>query len=195
MALFSAAASSWMSNVRVGSGTSYGAEVHYEYHGQSLEGALSYTWSKTDRLFRWVNLDRPFPAKFDRRHILNAHATAIVFQSERMEQGVTLSACLQSGHHESVSAGVFDAVTLSGDIVPLRFYDHPNNYRMPLYFRVDAGYQIRFNGKYRSSLTLGVYNVLNRHNPSLLTYDASSQTWYFISLFPIMPNLKYQITF
>ena len=82
-----------------------------------------------------------------------------------------------------------------GESYPLDFYDHPDNFRMPLYFRMDTGYQVRFNGKYKSSLTLGAYNMLNRHNPSLLSYDSDSEKWFFVSFFPIMPNLKYQIDF
>jgi len=38
-----------------------------------------------------------------------------------------------------------------------------------------------------------VFNVLNRHNPSMLNYDSTTQTWNKVSLFPIMPSLKYTL--
>lgn len=195
MSMFTLAAANWDSNVRVGNGTSYGAELHYEIHAGRLEGALSYTWSKTDRQFDSVNLGKPFPAKFDRRHILNANATVTLSQGGRTEHCLTLSTCLQSGHLETISSGTFTVLLPGGESYPLDFYDHPDNFRMPLYFRIDTGYQVRFIGKYKSSLTLGVYNMLNRHNPSLLSYDSDSEKWFFVSFFPIMPNLKYQIDF
>ena len=44
------------------------------------------------------------------------------------------------------------------------------------------------------SLTLGVFNVLNRHNPSMLTYDAETKTWNQVSLFPVMPSIKYVLS-
>ncbi len=39
----------------------------------------------------------------------------------------------------------------------------------------------------------GVFNALNRHNPSMLAYDAESKTWNLVSLFPIMPSVKYTL--
>ncbi len=193
-ALFTAGAATWTDNVRFGSGNSYGVELHYEIHGEHLDGALSYTWSKTDRLFPYYNWGRPFPAKFDRRNILNAHMTCILARSQRTEHSLSLSACLQNGHYETIAQGTF-GIYLPDGLFRVPYYDSPNNYQMPFYSRLDAGYQIRFLRKREHTLSLGVFNVLNRHNPSMLSYDAASRTWYLISFFPVMPNLKYSLAF
>jgi hypothetical protein len=44
-------------------------------------------------------------------------------------------------------------------------------------------------------LNVGIYNVLNRHNVYSIMYDPDSRSWKSLSLFPIMPTLKYSITF
>ncbi len=193
MAMFTAAAQGWSDNAQVGSGTSYGAEFLYE--GQlpkiGLEWSLAYTWSKTDRSFPYIDEGKPFPARYDRRHILHASA---------QWRGVSAAFTLQSGHWETVAAGQYIGY-LPASEVTLDYFTHPNNWQMPLYMRLDLGYQFDFiTGKGGShplqhSLTLGVFNVLNRHNPSMLSYDTGTKTWNQVSLFPIMPSLKYTLEF
>jgi len=193
MALFTAAAQGWSDHAQVGDGTSYGAEFLYE--GQlpkvGLEWSLAYTWSKTDRSFPNIDHGNPFPARYDRRHILHASA---------QWKGVNAAFTLQSGHWETVAAGQYIGY-LPGSEVTLDYFTHPNNWQMPLYMRLDLGYQLDFISGRESahplqhSLTLGVFNVLNRHNPSMLAYDSGTRTWNQVSLFPIMPSIKYTLDF
>lgn len=193
MAMFTSAAQGWSDHAQVGSGTSYGAEFLYE--GQlpkiGLEWSLAYTWSKTDRSFPYIDEGKPFPARYDRRHILHASA---------QWRGVSAAFTLQNGHWETVAAGQYIGY-LPASEVTLDYFTHPNNWQMPLYMRLDLGYQFDFiTGKGGShplqhSLTLGVFNVLNRHNPSMLAYDSGTRTWNQVSLFPIMPSIKYTMEF
>ena len=191
MALFTAAAQGWNDHAQVGGGTSYGAEFLYEGSLLGVETSVAYTWSKTDRCFPNINNGNPFPARYDRRHILNA--------SVRWK-GLTGAFSLQSGHWETVPAGHYIGQLPYEDVV-LSYYDHPNNYQMPLYVRFDLGYQFVLKGRpevshpLEQSLTVGVYNLLNRHNPSMLSYDAESKTWNLVSLFPIMPSLSWRMIF
>lgn len=71
-----------------------------------------------------------------------------------------------------------------------------NNYRMPYYMRWDIGCSIHFKlPKNPSTLNVGVYNVLNRHNPFIIIYDADQDKWRQVSLLPIMPSISYTIDF
>ena len=191
MALFTAAAQGWSDHAQVGVGISYGAELLYEARLSEIgaEWSLAYTWSKTDRSFPDIDGGRPFPARYDRRHILSANA---------QWKGINAGFTLQSGHWETVAAGQYIGYLPGGEVV-LDYFTHPNNWQMPLYIRLDLGYRFAFTtGKGRPhplqhSLTLGIFNVLNRHNPSMLSYDVETKTWNQVSLFPIMPSIKYTI--
>lgn len=195
-AMFSAAFTGWKSNVELGEGTSYGAEILYKYAGERLAGTLAYTLSKTGRRFDALNSGQPFPAKFDRRHILSVNATLKLTDTVAKIRELTSSFVLQSGHRESVKQYSYPSA-LPEDSILLPFYgNQPNNYQMPTYIRWDIGYCIRWENKAtRHQLMLGVYNILNRHNPLMLTYDATENTWQELSLFPIMPNFSYKISF
>lgn len=191
MALFTAAAQGWSDHAQVGSGTSYGVEFLYEGRWAGASWNLAYTWSKTDRQFPYINEGRPFPARYDRRHIVVASA---------LWKGATAAFTLQSGHWETVAAGHY-AGYLPDGTVTLDYYTHPDNYQMPMYLRLDLGYQFVFKSGLTAgralehSLTVGVYNVLNRHNPSMFSYDSDTKTWNFVSLFPVMPSVNYRLQF
>ena len=71
-----------------------------------------------------------------------------------------------------------------------------NNYRMPTYIRLDLGFYARWStGKTRHALNVGVFNALNRHNPSMIYMDNHQGVWKQLSLFPIMPSLSYKLSF
>lgn len=192
MAMFTSVAGGWNDHAQVGDGTSFGAELLYEGRlpETGAEWSVAYTWSKTDRRFPYIDNGKPFPARYDRRHILHASA---------QWKGINTGFTLQSGHWETVPAGQYVGRFPSAEIV-LDYYTHPNNWQMPLYIRLDVGYQFDFQTGNVSghplshSLTLGVFNVLNRHNPSMLTYDAETKTWNQVSLFPVMPSIKYVLS-
>ena len=104
MAMFTSAAQGWSDHAQVGGGTSYGAEFLYEARlpKTGLEWSLAYTWSKTDRTFSDIDGGTPFPARYDRRHILHASA---------QWKGVNAAFTLQSGHWETVAAGQYIGYT------------------------------------------------------------------------------------
>jgi hypothetical protein len=193
MALFTASAQGWSDHAEVGDGTSYGAEFLYEGRllKTGLEWSLAYTWSKTDRSFLTIDGGKPFPARYDRRHILHAGT---------QWKGVSAAFTLQSGYWETVAAGQYIGYLPTSEVM-LDYFSHPNNWQMPLYMRLDLGYQMDFttggDGTHplQHSLTIGIFNVLNRHNPSMLAYDSDTKTWNQVSIFPIMPSIKYTLEF
>ena len=194
--LFNASLGSWRAGVYTGKGRSFGVEVTYGYHGKRLDARLAYTLSKTDRLFDRLNGGEWFPAKFDRRHMLNVTGEYILIQRERFKMGVTTLVALQSGCWETVPIGHYTVPSLTGEAFTVDLYSGMNNYRMPTFFRWDAGwYMEKKSAHTKHRLNLGVYNLTNRHNPFLITYDAETKEWKQISLLPIMPSISYRVEF
>jgi len=101
----------------------------------------------------------------------------------------------QSGHWETVAAGEYEAYTLFGKEMTLDYFTSVNNYEMPPYMRLDLGCVFDFKARNPQTLNIGVYNVLNRHNPLTVIYDDRSREWRQVSLLPIMPSFSYRITF
>lgn len=194
--LFDSSIAGWEQNIDVGTGTSKGIELLYEKIGPGPTWKLAYTLSRTDRTFPELNEGRSFPAKYDRRHIFNATLSVPIMRSDRMSIDAGSLFTYQSGHWETVTAGSwYDDNFVTGP-VEMDFYTSLNNYEMPPYIRLDVSVDMHFlNRRHPQELSLGVYNVLNRHNPSWLSYDADTREWKQVSLLPIMPSLKYGIFF
>lgn len=194
--LFDSAMPGWEQNIEMGSGTSKGLECMYEKTGDLLNWRISYTLSKTDRLFPKLNQRQSFPAKYDRTHILSANASARLLTRDRFRLSLSGLFTYQSGHRETVPAGSWwDNNIISGE-TEIEFHTTLNNYRMPAYIRMDIGALFEFtNIRFPQTLNIGVYNVMNRHNPFSLTYNPDTKQWNQISLLPVMPSLKYSIQF
>ena len=62
----------WESKVEAGKGRSYGVELFLQKSVGKTTGWIGYTWAKTERKFDKINFDNWFPAKYDRRHSINA---------------------------------------------------------------------------------------------------------------------------
>ena len=194
--MFSSAITGWSHNIMVGSGTSRGVEFLYEKDGDRLDWRVAYTLSKTDRTFEGVNEGVVFPAKFDRRHILNATASFTLLDNQRCAFALTGLYTWQSGHWETVAAGEYPAVdAFNMTVFPtLDYHSGVNNYEMPPYVRLDLGCSLNLKTKHPQELTFGLYNVLNRHNPFTVFYDDRSREWRQVSLIPIMPSFSYRIS-
>lgn len=196
-AVFGISQAGWKNQVDIGRGTSYGGEFLYEFSGRRFYGKAAYTLSKTDRRFPKLNDGLPFPAQFDRRHILHADAEYTLSKKERTARVLTLTFTLQSGHWESVKDFSYPGILPGKDPVDLPYFGkQPNNYQMPTYIRMDIGYHLNWrSARLTHDLNLGVYNLLNRHNPFMLIYDTNRETWMELSIFPILPNFSYRLTF
>ena len=113
--LFNASLGSWRTGVYTGKGRSFGLEATYGYHSKRLDTRIAYTLSKTDRLFDRLNGGEWFPAKFDRRHMLNVTGDYTLVQRERFKMGVTTLVTLQSGCWETVPIGHYSVPSLTGE--------------------------------------------------------------------------------
>lgn len=196
--IFSSAAAGWRHGTKTGDGMSKGVETLYEYVSERLRGRVAYTLSKTDRTFDGVNGGVSFPAKFDRRHILNVTAEYIIAKRNRREIGLNTFFTYQSGHWVTVAEGRYSGDLIhGGKDITIDYFTTINNRQTPAFIRWDIGMSLRYGigTRYPGTLNVGIYNVLNRHNAYSLTYDTKERVWKQLSLFPIMPSLSWTMSF
>lgn len=193
---FSSAQAGWHENISIGEGTAYGVEFLYEKDGEVLSWRASYTWSKTDRLFPDLNHGRRFPAKYDRRHIANASLDWTILRRSAMELGFNTQFTYQSGSWETVQDGSLPGFFIGQkELISLPMISSLNNYELPPYIRWDAAVHLDFKGRHSShEIGLGVYNLLNRHNPFMLRYNPDTHAWNMISLIPVMPSISWRMS-
>ena len=200
--LFGARRGVWKDFIEVGNGKSYGLEVEYSFETERLNAKGAYTLSKTDRSFAGLNEGEPFPSKYDRRHILNIAAEWTASRNKQSMFLVTGAFTYQSGHWDTAKADQYGVPILESIMQknPVDFLvdycSGVNNYRHPAYIRADVGVRYEYiGGRTVHSLYVGVYNVMNRHNPFSIYYDTDSRKWKRLSLIPILPNFSYKILF
>ena len=187
-ALFSGALAHWGKDVELGNGRSYGLEALYEFQQKDWYVRVSYTLSKTTREdFPSFYGGRPFHARFDRRHMLNATA---------QWKGISATFILQSGHWENGASETYPMPFLGDSFWTADYYSGVNNYHMPTVFRLDLGYQFQFKtGRMEHTVNMGVCNATNHFNPFMLYFDTRTESWKEIALLPILPNFSYRLSF
>ncbi len=192
---FSAGATDWRENLFIGTGRSYGLESLLRGVVGPVSGQIAYTLSKTDRKFPDLNEGVPFPFKFDRRHNLSTDIDVSIAGKSKVPQKIHAAFTYTSGSWETLQAGKYLSYFFPAGEV-LNYYTHPNNYRLPDYIRLDLSYSLSIKGaRTEHDITLGVYNVLNRHNAYSLTWDAESGRWKQLSILPILPSVSYVFHF
>ena len=190
----------WQYNLESGTGRSYGLEFLSRVETKRFSGQLSYTLSKTDRVFASLYFGNPIPFKFDRRHMLNFTGEYKLSKGEKASHSLTAGVSLMNGHWETVKSGSYTIYSLGSkdkrETAEADYTSHPNNFQLPAYFRLDAGYHLALQGKKnRHELSLGIYNLTNRHNAYSLSWDDKDMRWKKLSIFPILPNFTYRVTF
>lgn len=185
--MFSGGLAAWEDNVDIGRGKAYGAELLYEYRGRDFGARVAYTLSRTTREgFASMNDGKPFNARFDRRHVLNASA---------QWRGFSAAFTAQSGHWENGAAETY-TMHIPGQEWTADYFATINNYKMPAVVRLDVGYAFSFkSGRVGHDINVGICNVLNRFNPFMLYFDTSTESWKELALLPFFPNISYRISF
>lgn len=204
----------WEKETDVGRGSSYGIELSASFTTERLGTTLAYTLSKTDRTFPKVNDGRPFPFKFDRRHILNLQ-TKYTFHKHQSKRGTQFEHIINgvlsysSGNRVTLPVGYYQGVMPpywsqleQGRLFPGIFYhqiydrqrmSEKNALTMKDYFRIDLAYTFkRIGRKTVNELSLSVFNILNRHNP--YTYFRDGGEWKQLSIVPIMPSIRWSVS-
>ncbi|AQG81743.1 TonB-dependent receptor [Spirosoma montaniterrae] len=147
-----------------GRGRTYGAEFYLKRNRGTVNGWVSYTLARTERLVDGINNSNWFPARFDRRHNLT---TVLLFdppQAKRWNFSATFT--LASGTPATFPTNRFE---FGGFVVPQNAENARNNYRIPAYHRLDLAATLQ--GRRRPSKrkednwVFSVYNVYGRKNP------------------------------
>jgi hypothetical protein len=187
---------------RQGRAWSYGAEFMLNKKEGKLIGMVTYTLSKTMKEVPGVNLDKPFPANHDRRHVVNIQA-AYDF-SRKLTFGGTFT--YSSGRPLTLPAGKYEFGTYNPDIITER-----NSYKLPAFHRLDLSLTLNplknQSRKWKGQWIFSVYNVYNRQNPfTIFTRtkqdkdgniigDGTEKEARLIYLFPILPSVTYNFKF
>ena len=108
--------------IRLGDGSSYGAEFFVKYEASGFSGWISYTLSRTMREIPEINGGSPYPAPYDKPHDLALVA------SYDISQRITLGAnwIYNTGLPYTLPSGRY---VVGGNIIPL--YTGRNQYRLP----------------------------------------------------------------
>lgn len=206
----------WENNVEMGKGRSFGIEFLAQKRIGKSTGWISYTWSKSDRLFpeKGVNKGVRFPYKYDRRHNLN-----IVFNhkfSDRID--LCSSWTYYSGGCSTISeekiAMIRPYKKISegsglGNGTFLKSEDYVSqkcNYRLPATHLLNIG--INFNKKTKHGIrtwNISVYNAYNNMNPTFVFKDHKTiavdgqnvEKPYIkkITVLPCIPSITYSYKF
>ncbi len=170
----------------------YGFETGFVYNTPVQTISLNYTYSKALIQSQGVNRGELFPADFDRPHSLKYfHVLRI-----RKHTTFSLNGILVSGRPLTV-------VQYQG---PFFIFSDRNAYRLPFYKRIDIGFNHNrsfFNGKLKTEISYGAYNVFSFRNPFFVRYSGTTldqngfitSRYDFFNLMPIIPYFSLEVSF
>jgi hypothetical protein len=145
-----------------GKGRAYGAEFYIKKNKGKLNGWLSYTLSRTERLVETINNDTWFPTRFDKPH--NLSVVAIYDVSDRL--ALSSNFVVNSGTPATFATNRFE---FNGWALPDNYYNARNNNRIGTYHRLDLSATLKSKRKLfkkgEQEWVFSVYNVYNRRNP------------------------------
>ncbi|MBS3913137.1 MAG: TonB-dependent receptor [Bacteroidetes bacterium] len=182
----------WESIITQGKGNAYGLEVLMMKKTGSFNGLFSYSYSKSTRTFADLNFGNTFPFRWDRRH--KAVIQGVLIASKYVT--INFALVFMTGNAVSVPTGKY--VTADGSFI--YDYSEKNNYRMPMYKRLDLGFTkiLRASSFEKSCWGVNVYNVLNFKNPLFVNLQEDSKgkvRAYGLSFFPFVPSVFYRYEF
>ncbi|GMQ31541.1 TonB-dependent receptor [Algoriphagus confluentis] len=148
----------------MGEGYAYGSELLIRKNGGRINGWVAYTFSRSLRRVNsaediQINRGEYFPANWDQPHDLT------FVGSYKPVRRVSFNATFnyRTGRPITLPSGIYD---IGGNLVI--DYQERNQARIPDYHRLDLAMTYYFyqkkNSKYKSQLTLSVYNVYGRRN-------------------------------
>lgn len=196
----------WQNEIDVGKGSSRGLEVMLHRSYGKTQGWLSYTLSRTDRIFDEVNQGEAFPFRFDRRHNLTLAA------NHQLNKKWTLSGLwtFSSGMATTLPRQVYDfnQLNLLNSELPPQFpflvqaidNGSRNDIRMPNYHRLDLSASYTWHKpRQQFHLDFGVYNAYVHFNPvyyrlSRRPNEAGEIQSQFVqvALLPILPFFRFR---
>ncbi len=175
--------------ILIGEGRAYGAELMLKKKSGALSGWISYTLARSERQIPGVNANAWYPFKYDRTHDL-----AIVLMY-RLNNSWNLSAnfIYNSGNAVTLPAGKY---TVNNSVI--FYYTERNGYRMPAYHRLDLGANWTLSA--RSEINFSLYNAYGRENAYTIDFrksesDPNRTEAVQTALFRWVPSISYSFKF
>ncbi len=163
-----------------GKGRAYGAEFFVKKNTGVVNGWVSYTLGKTERQVTGINGGNWFASRFDRRHTLN---TVLLIDPRRGDGSpkrwnFSTTFVVSSGTPATFPTNRFD---YQGYVVPHNSENSRNNYRIPVYHRLDFAAtlkgKVRPGKKKEDSWVFSVYNLYARKNPFSVFFRQEPPTY------------------
>ncbi len=184
----------WEKSILQGKGTSTGVELLFSKRSGQLNGIFSYTFSITDRIFEELNNGKTFDFRWDRRNKLSLQ---LAYQVSK-DFVFNLSGVLMNGHAVTVPTSKY----FTTDKTLVYDYSEKNNYRMPLYKRIDIGFtkeiKPEFHDDYHEFYGIHIYNVFGWDNPVIARFPENNLGYnrlVGVSYFKFVPSVFYRIEF
>ncbi|MEN7546938.1 TonB-dependent receptor [Rapidithrix thailandica] len=150
-----------------GVGRAYGVELYAKKNKGKLNGWVSYTLSRSERKVEGVNKDKWFPNRFDQTHNLSV----VAFYELNKRWSVSGNFSMISGTPTTFPT---NRLEYQGYIIPHNYNDTRNNYRIPLYHRLDLSATLhgkkKEGRKWESFWVFSLYNVYNQKNPFSIAF-------------------------
>jgi hypothetical protein len=181
--------------LRIGEGTSYGLEFLVRKNDGRLNGWVSYTLSRTERIVPEINHGDAYPAPYDKPHdiaiVLNYEISKRIWVSGNWIYSTGLPVTFPTGRFAYM-----------GNIAPV--YSDRNSYRMPDYHRLDLSVSLagkdKPGRKWGWDLNLSAYNAYARKNAWTINFvqdedDPDITHAEMTYLFSIIPALTFNFHF
>lgn len=185
-----------------GQGEAYGIEFFLHKKRGRWNGWFGYTLAWNNRLFNTINQGNWYPAKYDKRHDIEA-----VFNYKiNKKWDFSASWIYSTGAAITMPTAQYQS-SITGYLVSV--YNERNGQRFPAAHRLDFGFTYHKNA--RSTWEFGLYNAYSQKNPfyiervaSYSIYESNTNnspivaTQPFLiqrSLFPILPSVSYSFKF
>ena len=178
-------------------------------------GWIGYTLAKSTRQFEHISKGEEYPYKYDQRHDISVVVNHKF--NNRIDIGVTWvygsgTALSMAGNKyiplSDIERILFPGIINSGDDWYSDRYiennETRNSSRMPAYHRMDIGINFRKDKRWGERvISTGAYNAYSRLNAFYLYIDDKwdyetgdrAKALYQVSLFPIIPYIRYSFSF
>lgn len=194
----------WEDRVENGNAYSYGISVFAQKSIGKVTGWVSYTLSKTKRIFPLLNNGKAFPYQFDRPHNLNFNANYSIKKNKELSGSFLLysgaAINLQAGRYNGYLYGQkeYEANKKNSPYLDV-FNNLPisqgrNQFRLPIYHRLDINYKVsKKMKKGNREWVYSVYNIYNNLNPYFVYFNNNELKK--VTFFTIIPSIGYNKQF
>jgi hypothetical protein len=178
-----------------GTGYAYGLEFQLTYQADIFVLNSSYTYSHAFRKFEGFNKNKAFPFGYDKPHELSISGVMGLGK----KSSFSLNFTLYNGARYTLPSGLNASPSDGGQSV-LIYDNFQNDTQLPLYHRLDLGYDYSFKlrKKWKGVLKVNVINIYNRRNINFVELRENSDGTYYqegVSYIPILPSLNLRFTY